>query len=170
MSKKWHRGHIDPWWDDSFKSLDYRYTPLTNTEDEARWLQEGHGYFRHLNGMTYTTKQGMPDYALRFLTIFDWQNQGLVYFKMLPGDALPAHYDQYNTYRRIFNITDPNKIFRCIVFLEDWKSGHYFEIDKHCIANWQRGDYVYWKNDVSHAVANIGTEPRYTMQITGMIS
>ena len=76
MSKKWHQGHIDSWWDDSFKSLEYRYTPLTNTEDEIRWLQEGYGYFRNLNGMTYTTKQGMPEYALRFLNIFEGNYHG----------------------------------------------------------------------------------------------
>lgn len=167
MTKKWYQGHIEPWWDDSFKSLDYKSRPLTSQDDEKKWIEQGHGYFRNLNGMDYNMKDGMPEYAMRFLTLFDWKDQGLVYFKMLQGDALPEHQDQYIYYRKLFHIEDPNQIFRCIIFLEDWKSGHYFEIDKHCISNWRQGDYVCWNNDVPHAAANIGTEPRYTIQITG---
>lgn len=165
--KEWNTGHIEPWWDDEFKSLEFKYRPLTNTDDEARWIKEGYDYFQNLNGMTFMMQHGMPDYAFKFFNLFDWKNQGLVYFKMLPGDALPYHRDAYNTYRKIFKITDPKLIFRCIVFLEDWKSGHYFEIENYSISNWKKGDYVYWNSSVPHFVANIGTEPRYTMQITG---
>jgi kynureninase len=53
------------------------------------------------------------------------------------------------------------------VFLEDWKSGHYFEIDNVAHLNWRKGDYVLWNNDVPHFAGNFGIEPRYTMQITG---
>lgn len=164
----WWTGHVDPWWDDSFKHLPYAYTPLTNTEDQSRWVQEGYGYFRNLNGMNYSEKQGMPSYAEPFRRIFDWSNQGLVFFKMMPGDALPEHQDQYITYRKIFDVQDPGVLHRCIVFLEDWKKGHYFQIADRSIANWRKGDYVTWNYDVPHGVANIGTEPRYTLQITGM--
>lgn len=165
--KKWFTGHIDPWWSNDFKSLDYQYIPLTNVDDELRWVEEGYGYFKNLKGLIFGRKNVMPDYASKFLDIFNWKDQTLTYFKMNPGDALPCHRDAYNTYCRLFQITDPNLMFRCIVFLENWKSGHYFEIDNHCITNWKIGDYVYWNNGVPHFAANIGLEPRYTMQITG---
>ena len=45
--------------------------------------------------------------------------------------------------------------------------GHYFEFDGEAVANWKAGDYVMWQADVPHAASNIGTEDRYTLQITG---
>jgi hypothetical protein len=51
--------------------------------------------------------------------------------------------------------------------MEDWKSGHYMEVDGNPIVNWNRGDYVMWNYDVPHYAGNFGIEPRYTMQITG---
>ena len=45
--------------------------------------------------------------------------------------------------------------------------GTAFEIAGKGFINWSRGDYVWWRNGVPHFAGNIGTEPRYTMQITG---
>ena len=55
-----------------------------------------------------------------------------------------------------------------MIFLENWKSGHYFEIDGVPITNWTKGEYIFWEGDTPHMAANMGIEPRYTMQITGM--
>jgi hypothetical protein len=55
------------------------------------------------------------------------------------------------------------------VFLEDWKSGHYFEGNDVAKVNWRAGDVVEWQYDASHMAANLGLEPRYTLQITGWI-
>jgi|688.fasta_scaffold71163_2 hypothetical protein len=163
-------GHIDPWWDDSFKQLDFQYLPIKNTFDEDRW--RGQGYVGvTLNGMTVnmpTLEKNMPEYAVPFLTMFDWDHVTINYYCQRTLNMFPLHYDSYLTYRKLYNIEDPSKIWRCIVFLEDWKSGHYFEIDGQGFVNWKRGDYVVWNNNTSHFAANIGIEPRYTMQITGV--
>ena len=53
--------------------------------------------------------------------------------------------------------------------LDDWKPGHYLEIDGVGVVNWIAGDYFIWDSDVRHAASNIGTEDRYTLQITGTI-
>lgn len=169
--KKWFTGHVNPWWKyEDFKFLNFTYNPrISNAEDEPKWVEQGYDYFKNLNGMIYGRKSPIPNYALRFLDIFDWKDQAFTHFKMNPGDALPPHKDTYTIYRRLFQVNDPNLIFRCIVFLENWKSGHYFEIDNHGITNWEAGDYVYWNFDVKHFAANIGDEPRYTLQITGHV-
>jgi hypothetical protein len=162
-------GHITPWWDDSFKDLDYQYIPIMNIHDQERWATEGYTSVR-LNGATYNMRrleENMPEYTKPFLTMFDWENIGLSYYRQNTLDMFPLHQDFYTTYKKIWNISDNNKIWRCIVFLEDWKSGHYFEIDGVAHLNWRKGDYVVWQYDTPHAAANIGTEPRYTMQITG---
>ena len=56
---------------------------------------------------------------------------------------------------------------RIIVFLEDWQSGHYLEINGEPIIEWSAGDWVGWNYDTPHLAANIGMTDRYTMQITG---
>jgi hypothetical protein len=59
---------------------------------------------------------------------------------------------------------------RVLVLLEDWKSGHYLEVDQIGIINWSAGDYVIWNYDCQHAASNIGIEDRYTLQITGELN
>ena len=165
---KYRFGRITPWWDDSFKKLNYIYYPLKNTHDLERWTIQGYNNKFNLNGGLYNMSQPMPDYALPFFTLFYWDNVGLAFYKMNTMDALPLHQDSYTSYIKMFDISDPGIVWRCIVFLEDWKSGHYFEIDGSAYVNWRAGDYVMWNYDVPHYAANIGLEPRYTMQITGM--
>lgn len=160
-------GHVDPWWNDDFKQLDYKYLPIKNTYDEERWLREGYRGVT-LNGALYNMSETMPDYAQPFFTLFDWDNVGLGFFRMCTLEMFPLHQDHYISYKKLFNITDPGVIWRCIVFLEDWRSGHYMEVDGKPLVNWQRGDYVMWNYDVEHFAGNFGTDPRYTMQITGM--
>lgn len=167
--RKWHKGHISPWWDDSFKSLNYIWKPIPNQEDIPRWEREyGTGY--KYSGGVYDMSQTTPDYALPFLTIMsNWKNVGISFFKMNPCEVLPLHVDAYKRYQEVNNITDPNTIWRTIVFLEDWKSGHYLEVGGEGIVNWKKGDYVSWNYSVEHYAGNFGTEPRYTIQITGTV-
>jgi hypothetical protein len=163
-------GHVNPWWDDSFKTLDFQYLPIKNTYDEERWRSQGYTNVR-LNGQVVTMatlENNMPEYAEPFLTMFDWDHTSLNYYCQNTLDLFPLHADAYPTFRKLWNIEDPDRIWRCIVFLEDWKSGHYFEIDGVGHVNWRRGDYVVWNNAVPHFAANIGIEPRYTLQITGV--
>jgi hypothetical protein len=160
------QGHIDPWWDDSFKDLPYEYHPIKNTWDEDRWLAEGYCGIT-LNGALYAMPNPMPDYANPFTQLFDWENTGIGFFRMNTLEMFPVHQDHYVSYQQKFNITDPSTIWRCIVFLEDWKSGHYMEVDGKPIVDWRKGDYVMWNYNLPHFAGNFGTESRYTMQITG---
>lgn len=163
----WQKGHIDPWWGDDHKHLDYQYYPLKNTHDLVRWINQGYHHLR-LNGGLYNMQRKMPESAQGFFTLFPWQDIGIAFYKMETCDALPLHTDNYTSYRQMFGVT-AEQMRRAIVFLEDWKSGHYFEIDAQPLMPWQAGDWVYWNNDVPHYAGNFGIEPRYTMQITGHI-
>ena len=142
-------GHIDPWWDDSFKQLDYTYSPIKNTYDEERWVKEGYKNVT-LNGALYAMPRPMPDYAMPFFTLFDWHNVGIGFFRMNTLEMFPVHQDHYISYREKFNITDTSTIWRCIIFLEDWKSGHYIEVDGNPMVNWKKGDYVMWNFKKRH--------------------
>ena len=74
-------GHVIPWWDDSFKTLDYKYVPIKNGHDQKRWINEGYKNVT-LNGALYNMSNTMPDYAQPFFTMFDWDNVGLGFFRM----------------------------------------------------------------------------------------
>lgn len=165
-ASKWLRGHVDPWWNDDFKQFDYTYSPLQNTWDEDRWRQQGYVQ-PTLNGANYDPNLDL-DWVRPWLQLMPWQNQGLRFFRMNTMELFPLHRDHYSRYREVFGITDPGCVWRCVVFLEDWRSGHYFEIDGHPVVNWKAGDWIRWNNDVEHYAGNIGLEPRYTVQITGM--
>ena len=52
---------------------------------------------------------------------------GTSYYRMGTGVILPMHGDIYTRYREMFRC-ELHDIKRVVVFLEDWHSGHYFEI------------------------------------------
>jgi hypothetical protein len=68
----------------------------------------------------------------------------------------------------LFNLQGQEQsIRRAVVLLEDWKSGHYFEGLGTPLTQWKAGQVIEWTYDTPHLAANIGFEPRYTLQITG---
>ena len=160
-------GHIDPWWNNDFKTLNYHYKPTNFTpEDFDRWKTQGYDRF-NLNGAMYDMSNPMPSYTQGFIKLHNWNNVGVTYFCMKSMDFLPAHQDHYTVYIKKFNIQDPSTVWRSIVFLEDWKPGHYFEINGIANTSWKAGDWVKWQYDISHTAGNIGLDNRYTAQITG---
>jgi len=163
-------GHVDPWWDDSYKSLPYDIPDLrlddpTKTEE---WDKQGFSVFKYGGGI-YNMTQSMPVYAEPFMSVFDWKNTAIQFFILKPMWAVPPHCDGYPGYAKRNNITNLNQIRRGVVFLEDWKSGHYLEVDGQPFIKWKAGDWVWWQGATPHYAANIGLENRYTLQITGVI-
>lgn len=110
--------------------------------------------------------QSLPDWAVAIGAASDLKSTAVALHRMRPGRYLPLHSDLYGAYRRINAITY-QIITRMIVFLEDHKPGHMLDIDGDVICHWQAGDWVSWQGDTTHAAYNLGTEDRYTLQITG---
>jgi hypothetical protein len=110
----------------------------------------------------------MPDWVNDVALDLKLSKCGFVIYKMSTLEIMPVHVDHYHTYCKVFDV-DRADVVRTIVFLEDWKPGHYSEIDGVGITNWKAGDYIQWQADVPHAAANIGIAPRYTLQITGVL-
>jgi hypothetical protein len=162
----WSRNHIEPKWDNWFKNLNYEYLPHKDQGMVQRWDQLGYTKM-NLNGAVVNLKDDFPDWVAQLGHDLGWHNLGASVYRMNTGDVIPLHTDHYLSYQKAFAITDPSIIGRCLIFMEDWKSGHYFEIDGQAITDWKAGDYILWQHDVPHAAANIGVDSRYTMQITG---
>jgi len=158
---------IEPFWDSSFKDLDYTVEAFNNPTDLAKWAEQG--YSCKFTGAMCDMRSPQPVWNNMFIQYFnrlDWKDIGTSYYRMSAGTILPNHRDTYKKYIELFKV-DPQSVYRAIVFLEDWASGHYLEIDNEPITKWSAGDVVAWHYDTLHMAANMGYTPRYTLQITG---
>jgi hypothetical protein len=161
--------HIPVFWDHSFKNLKYENEPFNDVESVSRWLNQG--FPEKFTGDMCDMRSPQPIWNLKFIDFFEkmgWKDIGTSYYRMMPGTILPTHQDLYKKYIELFNLQGlEHTIYRAVIFLEDWKPGHYFEGNDQPMVQWQAGDVVEWWYDTPHMAANIGAEPRYTLQITG---
>jgi hypothetical protein len=161
--------HVPVFWNNEFKELDYVNEEFNDTANLEQWTAQG--YANKFTGDMCDMRRSQPSWNYQFIKIFQemgWKDIGTSYYRMGTGTILPTHSDLYLRYIDVFKLQgQEHTIRRAIVFLEDWKSGHYFEGDGQPFVNWRAGDVVEWAYDTSHMAANLGTQPRYTLQITG---
>lgn len=161
--------HIPKFWNDEFKQLNYVNEHFNDVENTQRWLAQG--YANKFTGDMCDMRSPQPTWNERFVNIYEqmgWKDIGTSYYRMSTGTVLPTHGDLYLRYIELFKLQgQEHRIRRAVVFLEDWKSGHYAEYNGSAKVDWRAGDVVEWCYDTSHMAANLGLEPRYTLQITG---
>lgn len=164
-----HRLHINKFWDNEYQNLNYIREPFNDAASLAVWTTQG--YTGPFTGEMCDMRSPQPSWNYRFVDYFaakGWKDIGTSYYRMDTGTILPVHADLYSRYVDLFNIKGrESSIYRAIIFLEDWSSGHYIEVDGTSITDWVAGDAVMWHYDVPHMAANIGLLPRYTLQVTG---
>ena len=161
--------HIRKFWDDEFKHLNYVNEPFNDNENTRHWIDLG--FPPKFTGDMCDMRSPQPSWNTAFIKMFEemgWKDIGTSYYCMRPGTILPVHRDLYKKYVELFNLQGKETtIRRAVVYLEDWKSGHYAEFKERAFTGWRAGDVVEWYYDTPHLAANMGTEPRYTLQITG---
>jgi hypothetical protein len=152
------RYKLPVFWDDEFKRLDYVNEDFNDPESTEAWTK---------------MRSAQPSWNDKFVKIYQemgWKDIGTSYYRMTTGTVLPTHSDLYVRYIKLHNLKgQEHRIRRAIIFLEDWKAGHYSEIAGHGMVNWEAGTALEWEYALPHAAANIGIEPRYTLQITGWV-
>lgn len=165
------RYRLQPFWDDAYIHLDYVHEEFNDPDQLLIWRNQG--YANRFSGDMCDMRRPQPIWNQRFLQIFagqGWQDIGTSYYKMTAGTVLPTHRDLYVKYISLYNLKGrEHAIRRAIVFLEDWQPGHYAEYEDRPFVNWRSGDVVEWIYDAPHMAANLGTSPRYTLQITGHV-
>lgn len=161
--------NLDVFWNDEFKSLDYIQEPFNDSEDVRQWLAQG--YQPKICGDMADMRGRQPSWNHRFVEYFQslgWQDIGTSYYRMTSGTVMPVHQDRYVKYIDLFNLHgQEHMIRRALILLEDWRPGHYLEVQGEPIVKWSAGTVAEWIYDTPHMAANIGLEPRYTLQITG---
>lgn len=163
---QWYRGHVPPCWT-GHRHINYVNEPFNDAESLRYWQQLGYTQTRFTGDM-YDMRQPEPEWMPQVLKCFNWQHTSWSVYRMAPGVVLPNHSDTYARFRQLHSIVDADSIWRAVIFLEDWHSGHYLEINNTPVTKWCAGDTVIWQNSVPHMAANMGIVDRYTLQITGV--
>jgi len=162
----WKKGIIDVTWNEiSFKSLSYFKEPFNDGLTTESWSNVYGNIFS--TGWMVDYRSHQPAWAKDVANRLGIDKAGTSFYRMEPGQILPYHSDTYSRYCE-YNNVQPQDVWRAIVFLEDWKPGHIFEIDGNPITEWRAGEYIIWNNDVPHLAANLGPDNRYTLQVTGV--
>jgi len=165
------RYKLPVFWDDEFKKLNYVNEEFNDPESVEAWIKMG--YANRFTGDLCDMRSAQPKWNQKFIDIYEemgWHDIGTSYYRMTTGTVLPTHNDLYVKYVKLFDLKGlEHTIRRAIVFLEDWKPGHYSEAAGTGMVNWTAGTVIEWEYDLPHAAANIGIEPRYTLQITGHV-
>lgn len=161
--------------DNEFLELDYQREVFNNPDDLSDWHNNHYNWVTNFTGFLCDMRKPQPSWNDKiikyFENTFNWQDIGTSYYRMDSGVILPTHKDTYKKYVDIFNLHgNEHTIYRGIVFLQDWQTGHYAEYDNKILSSWKAGNFVVWNNDTSHMAANIGVTPRYTLQVTGHVT
>lgn len=163
--------NIDVFWDNEYKNINYVNEPFNDEENAQRWMSLG--YPSKFTGDMCDMRSPQPSWNYGFINFFanlGWQDIGTSYYRMGPGTILPTHSDLYKKYIELFHLQGrEHTIRRAVIFLEDWRPGHYAEYMDEPFVKWQAGATVEWTYDTPHMAANMGLDPRYTLQITGHV-
>jgi len=160
---------FDRIWSNEHLSLNYENECFNAKLTQQRWQDQGHVY-RYYTGDMYDSRKPQPSFVDILCEQLGWQHCLSSFYCMPPGRILPEHRDTYKKYRELFNVDNPYSIWRTVVFLEDWQSGHYLEVADCPITGWQAGDAILWQYNTPHLAANLGRENRYTLQLTGIMN
>lgn len=99
----------------------------------------------------------------------NFEKYSMSIMKQMPGQMFPPHYDEYQIFRDNNPGTNIDDVVRHFIFLEDWHHGHYFELDHEPITKWRAGDLMFMNSKTHHCSSNVGSQPKYTLQITGIL-
>lgn len=161
--------NFDVFWDDEFKHLNYVQEPFNDPESVELWLSQG--YQSKVVGAMCDMRSPQPSWNHKFVEHFEqlgWQDIGTSYYRMTTGTVMPVHSDLYKKYIERFDLAGQEQsVRRALVFLEDWKPGHYLEVKGIAYTDWRAGFCIEWTYDTPHMAANIGLADRYTLQVTG---
>jgi hypothetical protein len=164
----WAQGHVDPWWDLQHRDLNYINEKFDDTYSLREWRRLGYTQARFAGDM-YDMTHAEPDWIVPFRTIFPFERFSWNLCRMPPGRVLPARKDTYDRFKLVHGLETTHNVVCTIVFLEDWASGHYLEMNGRPFTGWRAGDWVSWRNDFLHLTANMGQTDRYTLQLTGTV-
>jgi quercetin dioxygenase-like cupin family protein len=129
-------------------------------------LPEIKEYYNKHNSSIWQKFEDSPGWvhALSKIIPQDFTHHEVSVIKLPPGQTIPYHRDKHYLLQKNYGV---GETWRYLIFLEDWKPGHYFEYAQEPVVKWQAGEYIKIYPGVLHHSSNSGSLPKYTCQITG---
>jgi hypothetical protein len=153
-------GHIQLPDNINLQSLDWKdyFQCYQQTEETKK-------YYNQYNSSIWQMFDCCPDWTYDIAKLLPqvFKNYVASITKIDPGQTVPWHQDKHYVLQEKFGSGDTS---RFLVFLEDWKTGHYFEIHNQPIVKWKRGDYLHFQRKDWHLSGNMGLEPFFSAQVT----
>ena len=156
------------WSLDEIEKLDFKFIPTYKINPSFDSYHHSR-YEGVIGNDVYFLPNPMPSFVdeILSLSIFDkYQIKTPGFHRLQPGMILPLHKDPYQSFKKRHVIFDTDNIHRYIIFMQDHLPGHYIQVENEMYMHYTKGCYVKWKGNTSHAAFNLGTENRYTLQIT----
>ena len=85
-----------------------------------------------------------------------------------PGSIIPPHVDGFFQLRK--KIPDKPNPVRALIFIEDWKAGHFLQCNDDVYTHWKCGDGLIVDRAQYHLSANAGVEDKHTIQVSGFMN
>jgi len=89
------------------------------------------------------------------------------FIKIKPGNVIPIHVDTFYLIKKKYPHRVKEKIVRANIFLDDWRWGHFLQIEDEIKTHWSKNSGYIWDEGVIHIAANCGLHDRYTLQVSG---
>jgi hypothetical protein len=86
--------HIERFWDDEFKTLDYIQEPFNDPDSVNLWTRQG--YPSKFCGELCDMRHRLPAWSGKFIEIYQaqgWKDIGLAFYRMRTGTVMPVHSD-----------------------------------------------------------------------------
>ena len=122
-------------------------------------------YYTEHNSSIWQMFEESPDWVHNLATKIpqDFDHHVVSTIKIEPGQTIPHHVDKHFKLKQEHG---DGLSHRYLIFLQDWKRGHYYEIHDQPFTKWHKGDWVKFGSDDWHIAGNMGDEPFYSAQIT----
>ena len=128
-------------------------------------IAEVEQYYNKYNSSIWQMLEDCPGWVDHLSTQIpqDFEHYVVSVINILPGNTIPYHADKHYLLQKAHGKGDT---YRYLIFLEDWQSGHYFEIYNQPLVAWRRGDWIKFYRDEWHLAGNMGTRPFFSAQVT----
>lgn len=171
-----HKGHVDIDYISGEMLYRLKFTEHTHTVYSGGfWDKQGvpvPDYPYDAPWVYQVFEDDCPPWVKDVKYLFPWLNYSVVTVnKLMPGRFIAPHQDTLFKLRTKVKDeglnTEGMEAYRINLFLQDRLMGHYFEMENEAWIDYVKGDYTIIERNAIHLVANLGNEPRFTMQITG---
>jgi hypothetical protein len=155
--------HIDNFWSEALSSYEF---PQRVSLDQRNYFHPN--YKDSSNDLLQGFDDELPSVCQQFYTALNITQGSMSWTCIRPGNTIPTHSDNFYKLRLKYNV-DVSQCVRYLIFLEDWKLGHFVEFQECIITKWKSGDV--WRFDVNsmHCAANASNSNFYSCQVNTII-